>query len=214
MELRNDLIPQIEKIYADKGVDINPEFEHGGVNDNTDPLRDKFNDFRFVYRKNSRELWIMKATTGPGAACILNKEGGAAQLIPGYYPKCHVIDIHAASHPTFAHEAFCQRPEHGCLPLSIWRLDRQGKPQPGIIQTANWFGINVHRASATKEVELIGSYSEGCQVDNDHEDHEQEMDWAKGTSMFCAERWFRWGYMLISSDEIYIPDLIPVGAQS
>lgn len=202
MELRNDLIPQIERIYADMGIEINPEFEHGGINDDSDPMRDKFNDYRFVYRKNAGELWIMDATTGPGANCIRTREGGAAQLIPGYYPECHVIDIHAASHPTFAHEGFCQRP--GCKPLSIWRLDKKGCPKPGVIQTANWFGINIHRASAARDVDVIGAYSEGCQVAQNHVDHETEMVWAKDTSMYKEDRQFKWSYMLIPASAILV----------
>lgn len=204
MILRNDLIPQIKSLFAKNGWPVDPEFNHGGVNDDSDPLRDKFNDYRWVWRPESGEFWLAVATTGPGANCIRTKEGGAALVKPGYYPDAHIIGTHAASHPSFAHEAFCQRP--GCRPIIIYRLDRTGSPS-GVEQTGNWFGINIHRASVTRDVELIGDYSEGCYVDQNHDDHEQEMEFAKSTRKYKDNPKCLWSLVALSASDIYIPEV-------
>lgn len=205
MKLRNDLIPQIQALFEKNGWPINPEFNHGGINDDSDPLRDKFNDYRWVWRPEAGEFWLAEATTGPGANCIRTKEGGAALVKPGYYPDAHVIAMHAASHPTFAHEGFCQRPEAGCKPITIYRLDRNGLPS-GVIQSGNWFGINMHRASAARDVEFIGPYSEGCYVDPKHDDHEQEMEFAKSTRRYQENHECLWDLFALSASDIFIPD--------
>ena len=37
MKLRNDLIPQIKALFEKNGWPIDPEFNHGGINDDSDP---------------------------------------------------------------------------------------------------------------------------------------------------------------------------------
>lgn len=206
MQLRNDLIPQIKALFEKNNWPIDPEFNHGGINDDSNPLRDKFNDYRWVWRPVAGEFWLAVATTGPGANCIRTKAGGAALVKPGYYSDAHVIAIHAASHPTFAHEGFCQRPEAGCKPLTIYRLDRYGNPS-GVEQSGNWFGINIHRASAVRDVTEIGAYSEGCYVDVDHDDHEAEMAMAKDTARYRENPKCLFPLVALSASDIYIPEV-------
>jgi hypothetical protein len=197
---RDDLIPVIETAYKNHGGVIESEFNHGGIRTKTDSLLDGFNDYRFWYRPITHELWIAPATTRPGADCIKTKTEGAAQIQLGFWSKSHVIDIHCAG-TTMAHDAFCQRPEAGCIPLIYDRLDKTGTPT-GKSYSTNEAGLNVHRASVQSDVEHIGPYSEGCQVDDDHEDHEQEIAAAKASSMYQANPKYLWNYLLISVDEV------------
>ena len=200
MTKRNDLIPQVETLYKNYGGYVYSEFNHFGVDNPESPMLDGFNDVRGVYMPIKGELWIMTATTGPGKECILKKEGGAAKLDYGFWDGAHVIDTHCYG-TAFAHTAFCQRPRYGCKPMTIIRLDREGRPTD-VKQTSNDFGINVHRASIAQNLDLIGPYSEGCQVARDHSDHEREMAWAMETTAYKKNARVLWPYLLCRMSEI------------
>jgi hypothetical protein len=201
--VRNDaLIPQIQALYTKYKGEINPEFNHGGIDDDSHPLDDTFNDYRWYWLPNKNEFYLMIATTGPGADCIKSKPGGAAKLCYGFWKNAHVIDIHAKG-TNFAHEAFCQRPAYHCQPVTIHRLNRQGLIDNSIqVQTSNDFGINIHRASIQSDLSHIGPYSEGCQVADHHQDHEQEIAAAKLTSMYKQNFKCLWSYLLFPITEI------------
>ena len=49
--------------------------------------------------------------------------------------------------------------------VSVWR-DRNGDDvhDYGQNEESGYFGINIHRASARRESEIVGQYSAGCQV--------------------------------------------------
>ena len=112
-----------------------------------------------------------------------------------------VIDIHAKSNPAFAHEAFCQRPEYKTENIDIYRLDRQGNIT-ATVQSGNEFGINRHRCSIQGDVTSIGLYRAGCSISPNHSDHEQEIAWAKSTSMYQANKRCKWSLLQISVSEV------------
>jgi hypothetical protein len=198
---RNDLIPQIQALYEKYKGKVNPEYNHGGIDNTADILKDGFNDYRWFWLPKINELYLMPATTGPGLHAIQTRDGGAAKLSYGFCEDTHVIDIHARSNVSFAHEAFCQRPEYNTKELTIQRLNRDGTPS-GKLDVGNWFGINIHRASFVSDVVTIGLYSEGCQVAQNHIDHEKQLAAAKETSMYKANPKCLWSYLLFGIDEI------------
>ena len=154
--------PWILQFSESKGNKI---FESGDYDLNIIGLRkakgtpDAFDDVLFVcYKVNG--LWQMESfqiTTDPGVHHLNNpgRVEGTAILKDGQY-----LGAYRLGHHRGKYLAFCQRGG----PVTVWRdadrdefLDFTGT-QKGM------FGINIHRAHSTRELETVGRYSAGCQV--------------------------------------------------
>lgn len=205
MVKRNDLIDTIKNCYFKYNGIIDSEFNLFGIIDETNQDQDIWNDYIGCYKPNTNELFLSNATCNPGKSCTLNKEGGAAHLCVGFHKNGWVIEIHKKSSPSFAHEAFCQRPEYNTLPIKIWRdINKNYIFDKSIdyTQVGNWFGINIHRASILQDVPKIGDYSWGCQVFNNHADLEQYLIWAKDTQKYKNNNKCLFSYLLINKNDI------------
>lgn len=183
MQRRDDLIPQLETIYKNYQAPVDPEFNLFSIEVPHNLLDDTFSDWLCAWLPAAKQVYIYPGTVNPGASAVQKHEGGAAKVVSGYYPDIWVIDTHMASNPSVAHEAFCQRPQYGVLPIKIYRLDRKGNPT-ATIQSGTEFGINRHRASYVYDLQKIGPWSEGCSVAQSHKDHEAIMELAKKTDKY------------------------------
>jgi hypothetical protein len=127
--------------------------------DSTVPNR--FDDEIHVFYKTQNSKWnyhLYKATTDPGTFWLLNpmQEQGTAILAEGQYLNSHSLGLHKGQY-----EALVQT-----KPLTVIRdyeriakLDfMNGKKDTG------YFGIDIHRASATGNTKYVDKYSAGCQV--------------------------------------------------
>ena len=108
------------------------------------------------------EHWQFKswqATTDPGVYWLKSKKGnkkGTAVLKAGQYRGAWILGKHRGRYP-----ALLQRMGD----VEVWRdankddvIDKKGKTEIGK------FGINIHRAHSTRELETVGPYSAGCMV--------------------------------------------------
>ena len=134
---------------------------------NPEAAANKFDDQFHVICKDEKNLWqhfIFKCTTDPGLYWLQNStrvEGTAIMVHPQQARSAYKLDLHAGRYL-----ALCQRKK-----IRVWRdankdqiLDRDGE------QHAGYFGINIHRASATRTVENVERYSAGCTVIQNFED--------------------------------------------
>lgn len=98
-------------------------------------------------------------TTDPGTYWLENpsRVEGTAVLVPDQYRDTWRIDLHAGKYP-----ALCQRSG----PVRVYRdgdRDNEIDLNPSTIQSG-YFGINIHRSSASGESTQVDRWSAGCQV--------------------------------------------------
>lgn len=198
MTERNDLIPQIEAMYKKYGGVLDPEFNQFGIRNPENQNKDIFNDTLGIYLPKEKKVLIYTGTTDPGTSCTFKKSGGAAHMCEGFHKDIWVLEIHAKiSNPKFAHEAFCQRPEHETGPVKIWRdVNKNYIEDDNVYQSGNWFGINKHRASKLYVVHEIDDYSWGCIVAQDAKDHEKEVEIAKQTQKYKKDKFCKFSFCL------------------
>ena len=142
-----------------------------GIRSNT-PTTDAFNDLMCVFWKYEGQwnIYKMQCTTLPGLYWLENpmNSRGCAILKEGQYKSVYKVDIHNGKY-----EAICQR----LGDVTVFRDDDEDTEYDmleGTEQTG-MFGINLHRASAYKELEEVGKNSAGCQVIQDPNEFEVHM---------------------------------------
>lgn len=118
-----------------------------------------FDDFiGYFYRYEGQwQFKLYKATTDPGLYYLnqpLNKKGTAI-LKANQYRSAFTLGLHRGRYKALKQMA----------PLTVYRdsnrdelLDCRGKEETGL------FGINIHRASAYRESQLVNRWSAGCQL--------------------------------------------------
>jgi hypothetical protein len=115
----------------------------------------------------------------------MNKNG-CAILVPEQYRSTYKLDLHRGKYL-----ALCQRKD-----VQVYRdnnKDYNYDYDPKTIQTG-MFGINIHRASAYRELENVGANSAGCQVFQDPNEYDIFIDLCKKSQ----ESWGEWfSYSLI-----------------
>lgn len=181
---RNDLLPQVQALFraagaADEPIKLfgirNPALmgkDSFGVDDGV--LNGK--DDILGYCVDNVNVFLSLGTTRPGLHAYETQPSGAAYMTMGYHKNIWVIDTHAANIPSFAHEALCQRSWRGCQAIAFWRdAKKEFKQGNNPVQHSKDCCINMHRASVAKDLTEIGLYGEGCQVRNNHTDHETMM---------------------------------------
>lgn len=161
------------------------------------PTPNKFNDLMCVFWKYEGQwnIYKMQCTTLPGLYWLENpmNSKGCAILKEGQYKGVYEIDLHNGKY-----EAICQR----LGPVTVYRDDDkdteydmlEGTEQTGM------FGINLHRASAYKELDDVDKNSAGCQVIQDPNEYEVHM----GIANMAAEIWGnKFTYTLINENDLY-----------
>ncbi len=161
------------------------------------PTTNKFNDLMCVFWKYEGQwnMYKMQCTTLPGLYWLENpmNSKGCAILKEGQYKGVYEIDLHNGKY-----EAICQR----LGPVTVYRDDDkdteydmlEGTEQTGM------FGINLHRASAYKELDDVDKNSAGCQVIQDPNEYEVHM----GIASMAAEIWGnKFTYTLINENDLY-----------
>ncbi len=161
------------------------------------PTTNKFNDLMCVFWKYEGQwnMYKMQCTTLPGLYWLENpmNSKGCAILKEGQYKGVYEIDLHNGKY-----EAICQR----LGPVTVYRDDDkdteydmlEGTEQTGM------FGINLHRASAYKELDDVDKNSAGCQVIQDPNEYEVHM----GIASMTAEIWGnKFTYTLINENDLY-----------
>ena len=146
------------------------------------PATNRFNDLMCVFWKYEGQwnIYKMQCTTLPGLHWLENPMNpkGCAILKEGQYKSTYSVDKHNGKYL-----ALCQR----LAPVTVYRDDDKDREYDMIASTEQrgMFGINIHRASAYKELERVNKNSAGCQVIQDPNEYEIHMDIVKK----AAEVW-------------------------
>jgi len=127
---------------------------------NPEGTPDRFDDHLVVFWSygNKWNFKKFKVTTDPGLA-YLNQpisQFGTAILKEGHYPEAYRLGMHQGKYKALVQAA----------PLTVIRdFNRDGKLDysSGKEQTG-FFGINIHRATASGESTFVNKWSAGCQV--------------------------------------------------
>ena len=122
----------------------------------------EFDDCLFLIYRDDDKDWIVHSyqiTTDRGIRYLKTpiNEDGAAILVPGQYRGVYSVARHRGKY-----EALCQKNGK----VKVWRDDDRDKildMDDSTIQEG-YYGINIHRAAATGEMEYVNGYSAGCQV--------------------------------------------------
>jgi hypothetical protein len=162
------------------------------------PATNRFNDLMCVFWKYEGQwnIYKMQCTTLPGLHWLENpmNRKGCAILKEGQYRSTYSIDKHNGKYL-----ALCQRLGE----VTVYRdddRDREYDMLEGTEQTG-YFGINIHRASAYKELERVDKNSAGCQVIQDPNEYEVHMDVVKKS----AEVWGNsFSYTLINQKNLLL----------
>jgi len=162
----------------------------------SNPIPNKFNDTIVVFWKYEG-CWNkiqMQATTLAGIHWLekpMNPKG-CAILKPGQYRSTWKIDKHNGKY-----DALCQRLDS----VTVYRdndKDREYDIVDGSQETG-FFGINIHRASASRELEKVDKNSAGCQVIQDPVDYSLFMWICKAAELIWGNKF---SYTLLDEDDL------------
>ncbi len=166
-------------------------FKRGAYNLNIIGVRspsresNKFDDRLHCVFKDDFGCWIdlcFKITTDAGLYWMHNpmKVTGTAILVAGQYRGAYKIDKHRGSY-----DALCQRGAK----VKIYRDDNKDEildHDPETIREG-WYGINIHRASPSRESSTVEKYSAGCQVFSDPKEFDVFMALCKKSAEIWGE---------------------------
>ena len=156
----------------------------------------EFDDCLFLIYRDDDKDWIVHSyqiTTDIGIRYLKTpiNEDGAAILVPGQYRGVYSVARHRGKY-----EALCQKNGK----VKVWRDDDRDKildMDDSTIQEG-YYGINIHRAAATGEMEYVNGYSAGCQVFKAARDFNEFMALIK----LSAKKYNnKFTYTLITEDE-------------
>jgi len=122
----------------------------------------EFDDCLFLIYRGADKSWTVHSyqiTTDIGIRYLKSpiNDDGAAILVPGQYRGVYSVSKHRGKY-----DALCQKNGK----VKVWRDDDRDKildMDDSTIQEG-YYGINIHRAAATGEMEYVNGYSAGCQV--------------------------------------------------
>ncbi len=173
MDVSNIDIEQIKNACKKKGYaffDGNKSFNLNiiGIRSSVDESN-SFDDAMLVaYRDHDLDWTIDRytITTDPGKKYLkrpINVKG-AAILVPGQYRSVYQIGLHRGKY-----KALCQKGG----PVRVWRDDNRDEILDHDVEIdEGWFGINIHRAHKSLELESVNGYSAGCQVFSNPQDYD------------------------------------------
>ena len=178
-------IPSILQRVQDKGYVI---FTSGQYNLNIIGIRtssresNTFNDWLHVVYKDEADQWIdiqYQITTDPGLYWLQNpsRVAGTAILVDGQYRSSHKLGLHKGQY-----EALVQVGK-----VRVYRDNNKDMQLDLDVDTIQegYFGINIHRANATRESTYVNKWSAGCQVFANPNEYEMFISLCKR----AAERW-------------------------
>ena len=157
----------------------------------------KFDDVLFLIYRDRNKQWCAHCypiTCDPGNKYLkwpIN-ENGAAILVPGQYRGVYRIDKHRGQY-----DALCQRGGS----VRVWRDDNRDVILDHDNETImeGSYGINIHRASRSGEVDSVNGYSAGCQVFKRTTDFNELMGIAKKSSDLFGNSFT---YTLLEEDDL------------
>jgi hypothetical protein len=161
-----DILAELRKTH----YGVTKEFNITGIRFDCNAMDDKFDDV-LIFHNTSKAI-ISTATTVPGKFWTLHPMqglAGTAHMVDGLYEDSHVLGIHGARYPGYAHEAWVQ-----CGKIKY----RQDVNKNGIIEESepskeSWeSGLNIHAALGENE-KPVDRNSAGCQVSEFMSIHKQ-----------------------------------------
>ena len=149
----------------------------------TSPVENKFNDIICVAWKHKGK-WTIKeyeATTLPGLKWLKEPmtQKGCAILKPGRYSKSWKLALHRQQYT-----ALCQVGD-----VDVYRDNNKDAVWDKMEDTVQRgkFGINIHRASRVRVLDVVGPYSAGCQVFADPKDFDEFLNICKASKHIWGE---------------------------
>ena len=194
------MIPKILQSVRSKGYAI---FTNGSYNINIIGVRsasnipNSFDDTLYLVFKDGCGDWVelcFKITTDPGKYWLENpmRVEGAAILVEGQYRSAYRIDKHRGKY-----DALCQREAK----VKVYRDGNKDLILDHDIEniSSGYFGINIHKASATRASTEVNKWSAGCQVFSNPDDFELFMSICR----ISAEKYSnKFTYTLIEEGDI------------
>jgi hypothetical protein len=197
---RNDLYNQVMEKFEAVGAQNEP-VKLFGIGDDSNQINDVVNDL--LGYCIGQDVFLRVGSTNPGKHALVTHPEGAGHMCFGFHQKIWVIGQHAQNIPSFTHEALVQRNDRGCGPIMYWR-DRHGdftQDPDDPIESSLVCCMNMHRMSVQTNLQQIGLYGEGCQITQNHTEHETMMADIKEIP-FVASTYFKWTNQKRFSDEI------------
>lgn len=180
---KEELFKALNTFYVEKGYD-RKYLNLFGIRDDASP--DEWNDVIGFFTPEGM-IHIFQATTDPGLYYQKNplNRKGTAWMCEGF------------------HENIWKHGKHRKYPaliqtgnkVKVYRNLKQGYA-PGKGLDVGYFGINHHRAHATKDAASVGGYSAGCQVIRKPE------DWEFAFSFYEKYKLDTYSYLLLNKDSV------------
>jgi len=150
-----------------------------GIRTRKTDVVDEYNDILGIAFKDdfgNQINWQHRGTTKPGLYWLddirKGNVNGTAILIPGQYRRCWTLDVHRGSGKLAPYVALRQTGK-----FKVWRdKDMDGKFDYHGDVYDDVFGLNMHRNSGIADKDKVGAYSAGCQVRQNHNEHEAVME--------------------------------------
>lgn len=170
-----------------------------------DQKKDLFDDLigcAYTDENGVGKVVLYWGTTDPGDAALRNPsfqeaiKNGTAIVCEGQHRSVFQLGLHGTG--SWQHEAFRQ--------TGVFKIYRDKNRNsimdlsPDTITQGNWYGINLHAAGKSSVVTNIGRYSEGCQVVQRFDEHQnlvrlgrKQIAYGRGDSFtytLFLEEWF------------------------
>jgi hypothetical protein len=143
-------------------------------------LTDRFDDYvGLVFHDGI--MWrefLFRGTTDPGKLALPG-ERGTAVMKPGQYVGAYMLGKHRG-YPALVN--------WGVTAPAYWRVvDKDGKPEL-VGEGEEYIGLNIHRANRDGDnpPTLVGPFSAGCQVIQDHDDWEWFIEKVASLASYAA----------------------------
>lgn len=191
-----------------KPGELNIVYMEGSNPDSTlnDDVFDGWNDVRLVFSINSDQMPVMQhkavATTEPGRAGTFSApaaaRGGVARIAFGQYTAWrmghHNISKNGLHHPALVQDKKCPLPVHR-------DKNRDGK-RTGDNVHLGVFGINQHSTRPGWRGTTVGTWSEGCLVSINWEEHLKFIALLKTDPRYMADNNFLFTTTIIAGDDL------------
>jgi len=160
------IVDQIKSVYKKKNYAFFDNKKPYNVNvigcRSKQTKANEFDDCLFLIYRDDDKSWTVHSyqiTTDIGIRYLkspINKDG-AAILVPGQYRGVYSVSKHRGKY-----DALCQKNGK----VKVWRDDDRDKilDMDDTTIQEGYYGINIHRAAASGEMEHVNGYSAGCQV--------------------------------------------------
>jgi len=195
------IVDQIKSVYKKKNYAFFDNKKPYNVNvigcRSKQTKANEFDDCLFLIYRDDDKSWTVHSyqiTTDIGIRYLkspINKDG-AAILVPGQYRGVYSVSKHRGKY-----DALCQKNGK----VKVWRDDDRDKilDMDDTTIQEGYYGINIHRAAASGEMEHVNGYSAGCQVFKAARDFNEFMALIK----LSAQKYDnKFTYTLITEDDL------------